>query len=28
LVVWFEADKVARIEELIPVPRKKSATPA
>ena len=28
LVVWFEADKVTRIEELIPVPRKESATPA
>jgi outer membrane protein assembly factor BamE len=27
LVVWFESDKVARIEELIPVPRKKSAVP-
>jgi len=28
LVVWFEADKVTRIEELIPEPRKESATPA
>jgi outer membrane protein assembly factor BamE len=27
LVVWFESDKVARIEELIPVPRKKSTVP-
>jgi len=25
LVVWFEVDKVTRIEELIPVPRKPSA---
>ena len=24
LVVWFESDKVTRIEELIPVPRKQS----
>ena len=29
LVVWFESDKVARIEELIPVPRKAAtAAPA
>jgi outer membrane protein assembly factor BamE len=28
LVVWFEADKVSRVEELMPVPRKESATPA
>ena len=27
LVVWFESDKVTRIEELIPVPRKPSAVP-
>jgi outer membrane protein assembly factor BamE len=27
LVVWFESDKVARIEELIAVPRKKSTVP-
>ncbi len=28
LVVWFEADKVTRIEELIPVPRKESTVPS
>jgi outer membrane protein assembly factor BamE len=28
LVVWFEADKVTRIEELTTAPRKESATPA
>ncbi len=27
LVIWFESDKVARIEELIPVPRKPSTVP-
>jgi len=28
LVVWFEADKVTRIEELMPAPREESATSA
>ena len=28
LVVWFESEKVTRIEELIPVPRKEPATSA
>jgi len=28
LVVWFEADKVTRIEELSTAPRKESASPA
>jgi outer membrane protein assembly factor BamE len=27
LVVWFEGDKVTRVEEPIPVPRKTSAAP-
>jgi outer membrane protein assembly factor BamE len=27
LVVWFEEDKVTRVEELIPVPRKQAAPP-
>lgn len=27
LVVWFEGDKVVRVEEPAPVPRKESATP-
>jgi outer membrane protein assembly factor BamE len=27
LVVWFEGDKVVRVEEPIPLPRKASATP-